>query len=688
MSGLTFPSLQHTETKTEPPSSSCASNTSNSTSNTNSFSPVYRSYIFKLLEKTTKHFEEYKKVIQDCNSSNKRPSLGERLKKVFKKTSSSKLPTIKDSPEDLARKISSSVDKLLFLAPTVSDQEFESMKQLLEQFSNVKIQKRLKKIEKFRAASQLSPSELAHKRLEDHQLGLQDTYRKSISKEGLPWEQYALGSSSAYQLTEKRALIQLFKGLIKRINNVLTHMALPKEHLVEWQKVKVGLNRLIESESKRLDELNLYDSLLQKSSQGISKGWDKETLDQMQKLIQDQEKRVFGLKETVPEIKAEDINPKLKKLLDRFYKNPDSLFEEEREQVYSVLVEAERLDFVKRMQAERQEAYKDAVNLYSSIVNLIDQTQIALLTILKHCNLTTLQYNTINGAFEHIKLIQKMNSEPVKKIPDWKKLLEKAGFSMTAIAKGTHGIAWKVSRYLIIDHGTSVKTKTELFVVKEFIENHQPSYLDWMNGTIGERTARVNHPNVMPILGAFIDQERVQAVVMPYIEGAEELFKVLEKGPLPENELFSLTEQLLYGVQALHEANLIHKDLKLENILIARQPDRSWKLYIIDPGYQERLTDLKPLSAFLAGSLHYAAPEVIKGKPNGQPADIFSLGLLILALWTRRNISLECPAERILTYLSHQPNLQTLIISMLALEPKNRPTIQQVIAGFNTYFKK
>lgn len=145
MSGLTFPSLQHTETKTEPPSSSCASNTSNSTSNTNSFSPVYRSYIFKLLEKTTKHFEEYKKVIQDCNSSNKRPSLGERLKKVFKKTSSSKLPTIKDSPEDLARKISSSVDKLLFLAPTVSDQEFESMKQLLEQFSNVKIQKRLKK---------------------------------------------------------------------------------------------------------------------------------------------------------------------------------------------------------------------------------------------------------------------------------------------------------------------------------------------------------------------------------------------------------------------------------------------------------------------------------------------------------------------------------------------------------------
>jgi serine/threonine protein kinase len=97
-----------------------------------------------------------------------------------------------------------------------------------------------------------------------------------------------------------------------------------------------------------------------------------------------------------------------------------------------------------------------------------------------------------------------------------------------------------------------------------------------------------------------------------------------------ENIAAYIFSQILDGVEACHKANIAHRDLKTENLLL----DSDWNVKIGDFGYATFFKLGEKLSSYL-GTLSYAAPEILNRTPyNPIPADIFSIGVILFILVT------------------------------------------------------
>ena len=110
----------------------------------------------------------------------------------------------------------------------------------------------------------------------------------------------------------------------------------------------------------------------------------------------------------------------------------------------------------------------------------------------------------------------------------------------------------------------------------------------------------------------------------------EELYTVLrEDEKLPLTVVRSIALQLIRALQHLHENNIIHRDIKPQNILICT----NGTVKICDFGFAKALESSAMICSF-KGTPLYMAPEVIYQKPYNESADIWSLGVLLYELYT------------------------------------------------------
>jgi serine/threonine protein kinase len=136
--------------------------------------------------------------------------------------------------------------------------------------------------------------------------------------------------------------------------------------------------------------------------------------------------------------------------------------------------------------------------------------------------------------------------------------------------------------------------------------------------------AQVNHPNVVTIYA--IDQiENTQFIAMEYVEGAQlsELFSLFA---FTADEATPLFFQLLKGMSALHDRNIIHRDIKPHNLML--RPDGQIK--ILDFGIAKRMGDEDEADRAkkLVGTMAYLPPEVIHGSRADKRSDLWSLGAI------------------------------------------------------------
>ena len=149
--------------------------------------------------------------------------------------------------------------------------------------------------------------------------------------------------------------------------------------------------------------------------------------------------------------------------------------------------------------------------------------------------------------------------------------------------------------------------------------------------------------------------------------------------------------KILKGIQALHNAGICHRDLKLQNILL----DDNFNPKICDFGFATFCNEY--LTEFL-GTLNYVAPEIILNKPyNGFKVDIFSLGVILLNLATCKIGFLEASKfdqyyrliinekyEKYWNKVGKEINkvskeLKNLYIKMVSPNPESRPTIEEIL---------
>lgn len=140
----------------------------------------------------------------------------------------------------------------------------------------------------------------------------------------------------------------------------------------------------------------------------------------------------------------------------------------------------------------------------------------------------------------------------------------------------------------------------------------------------------VKHPNIVRLFDV-IETEKYIGIILDFANGGELFDHILAHRYLKEKDAAKLFAQLISGVDYLHKKKIVHRDLKLENLLL----DKHRNVIITDFGFANRFEHKKDdLMATSCGSPCYAAPELVisDGLYVGSAVDIWSCGVILYAM--------------------------------------------------------
>ncbi|MEU9701664.1 serine/threonine-protein kinase [Streptomyces sp. NPDC047981] len=144
--------------------------------------------------------------------------------------------------------------------------------------------------------------------------------------------------------------------------------------------------------------------------------------------------------------------------------------------------------------------------------------------------------------------------------------------------------------------------------------------------------AAIDHPNIVPVFEAG-ETEGVLYIAMRFVAGQDLRALLDREGPLPTVKAGRIAVQVASALDAAHAHELVHRDVKPGNILVAEGTDRDHPehVYLTDFGLTKKslsLTGLTTVGQFV-GTLDYVAPEQISGKPVDGRCDVYSLACVV-----------------------------------------------------------
>jgi len=146
---------------------------------------------------------------------------------------------------------------------------------------------------------------------------------------------------------------------------------------------------------------------------------------------------------------------------------------------------------------------------------------------------------------------------------------------------------------------------------------------------------KLRHPHIVN-LKEVVTTDEYTYIIMELLSGGELFNRIVDRGSFPEDEAKRLFSQILLSMEYLHNMNIVHRDVKPENILYVSPGSNDIKL--IDFGYAGIWAKDKPLTG-LCGTPDYVAPEVLTwyddddaGTPYGKGSDMWSMGVLLYVI--------------------------------------------------------
>ena len=207
---------------------------------------------------------------------------------------------------------------------------------------------------------------------------------------------------------------------------------------------------------------------------------------------------------------------------------------------------------------------------------------------------------------------------------------------------------------------------------------------------------QLRHPHIVQLKEVVTTRDNTY-LIMELLSGGELFQRIVDKGCFPEEEAAVLFAQIILSMDYLHSMNIVHRDVKPENILYLTSGSNDIKL--IDFGYAGVWAANKPLTG-LCGTPDYVAPEVLtwydddeNGTPYGKGSDLWSLGVLLYVILSgcspfcaeeEEALLKQVASAKFEFYENEWANIsddaKSLICRLLVVDPAQRMTMAQLLA--------
>ncbi len=172
---------------------------------------------------------------------------------------------------------------------------------------------------------------------------------------------------------------------------------------------------------------------------------------------------------------------------------------------------------------------------------------------------------------------------------------------------------------------------------------------------------RINHENIIDIHDFGSTDAGQVYLVMELLEG-EPLSRLIARGPIPWERTISILSQVCRSVARAHELEVIHRDLKPDNIFLIERDGRQDFVKVLDFGLARVKGELRLThTGAVFGTPEYMSPEQASGQTVGAAADLYSMGVILFEMLTGRLPFEGRTAELMVAHLRHTaPDLRQI----------------------------
>lgn len=250
------------------------------------------------------------------------------------------------------------------------------------------------------------------------------------------------------------------------------------------------------------------------------------------------------------------------------------------------------------------------------------------------------------------------------------------------LGKGSYGAA------LLVELKSNPLQK---FVIKEIIIGHLKEAEQVAAKNEAEVLNQLSHSNITMYVESFVEASKLY-IVMEYADGGDLSASIQRRKSAggqrwTEEEVMRIFVQICLALKHVHDANILHRDLKSQNIFLTTKEI----VKLGDFGIAKVLDASEDQARTQIGTPYYLSPEICESKPYGRKSDVWSLGVVLFELSALempfQASSLPALVHRIVStepsYTKVQSNYSThlveLIKCMLLKNPDKRPTLKEIV---------
>ena len=199
-------------------------------------------------------------------------------------------------------------------------------------------------------------------------------------------------------------------------------------------------------------------------------------------------------------------------------------------------------------------------------------------------------------------------------------------------------------------------------------------------------TAKLTHPNTITLYDYGRTPDGIFFIAMEYLDGRTLSAAMQQEGPLTQERVIHIAQQICRSLREAHALGIIHRDLKPANVMLLQQHDDHDFVKVLDFGLVKFFhgdnpeDDITNAGTFM-GSPHYIAPEQARNQNPDQRCDIYSLGVLLHHMLTGKvPFTAANPVDIILKHLHDPPPPIRTVRPDLDLHPELEAVVLKCLA--------